>query len=144
MGARALNLLVPHLGTLLGGDRETGGFGMVVGIGLALAAIRAARHNSPSAAIACALAAAALTLASVAHPRALAPLSRLFRRVTQPIGRVVSTILLGAIYLCAFAPMALVLRLLGRQPLHASGPGWNAPEPRDADEPARRRYERMF
>lgn len=58
-----------------------------------------------------------LTLVAVAHPAARRAIYRTWTVATYPIGWVVSHVLLFAIYVFVATPTALVMRVLGRDPM---------------------------
>jgi predicted membrane metal-binding protein len=64
---------------------------------------------------------AALFLAvSLAVPRILRPLNALWMRFGALLNRIVSPIVLGAIYFVVITPVALLFRVIGRDELHRS------------------------
>jgi hypothetical protein len=64
-----------------------------------------------------AVAAAFLVLAIVV-PRALAPLNRLWMAFGLLLGRIISPIMLFLVYCIAVVPTGLLMRLMGKDPLH--------------------------
>ena len=68
-------------------------------------------------AIALAAAAAAFLVLALAAPRALALPNRLWFRVGLALNAVVSPIVLGAMFVLMFVPVALAMRVAGRDPL---------------------------
>jgi hypothetical protein len=67
--------------------------------------------------------AAALALVGWLVPPLIRPAYRGLVVVTAPIGWVVSYVLLGLVYFVVLAPIGVVLRLTGRDPLRLRGPG---------------------
>ena len=146
--ARLCNLAVPHLGTLLSGRRETGWFGLGLGVLSALVALHGRRHGRPIELGAGVAAYLVLVAASVVHPDALRPVAHGFARVGRVVGRIWTTALLAGIWAALVSPLALVLRLCRRRPLERTGaPGWHdraGAGTGAATDPPRRRYERMY
>jgi hypothetical protein len=64
----------------------------------------------------------AVGLPGLVHPPAIRPVFLGAMAVTQPIGHVISTVLLGLIYYGLMTPMALVFRIAGRDPLARRSP----------------------
>ena len=64
-----------------------------------------------------AMASAALLIATLAAPRVLAPFNKAWFYLGILIGRVVSPIVVGALFFLLITPTALVTRLFGRDPL---------------------------
>jgi hypothetical protein len=94
--------------------RQFGGLGLLVFGGLA------GWHNhrgDPPEALAFATAALAFGTAGLAWPRALRPVYVGWMLAAFPIGWVVSSVLLGLLYVGVFAPLAGVFRLIGRDAL---------------------------
>ena len=61
---------------------------------------------------------AALFIAiSIVAPRTLRPLNRLWMQFGQLLGRLISPIVLGAIFFLIFTPVGLIMRLVGRDEL---------------------------
>ena len=54
---------------------------------------------------------------SIAAPRTLRPLNRLWMQFGQLLGRLISPIVLGAIFFLIFTPVGLIMRLVGRDEL---------------------------
>jgi|SRR3954462_1875782 hypothetical protein len=65
----------------------------------------------------------AVFLWSVVSPRTLPPVYRAWMQLGQSIGAVVSTVLLGLTYFAVAAPVGLVMRLSGNDPLERSASG---------------------
>lgn len=53
-------------------------------------------------------------LAALAHPRILSPLNRVWMRFGLLLHKITNPIILGAIFYLVFTPMALLLRMLGK------------------------------
>jgi hypothetical protein len=78
------------------------------------------------------------------YPPAIRPVFLCATSITQPIGHVISTVLLGLIYYGLMTPLALAFRIAGRDPLARRGPVlasyWELKsEPKDV-----RRYLRQY
>jgi hypothetical protein len=58
-----------------------------------------------------------LLVAAAVAPRALAPVDRAWSALAKGLGFVNTRILLAVVYFLVFAPIALVLRLAGKDPL---------------------------
>ena len=56
--------------------------------------------------------------AALARPRLLAPLNRLWFLFGKALHRVVSPLVMGLIFFVAVTPTALIMRLVGKDPLH--------------------------
>jgi drug/metabolite transporter (DMT)-like permease len=83
-------------------------------------------------------------LPGLVHPPAIRPAFLGATAITQPIGHVISTILLGFIYYGLMTPLALLFRIAGRDSLARYGPAlasyWEVKiEPKDV-----RRYLRQY
>ena len=61
---------------------------------------------------------AGFLLAAVALPRVLRPLNQLWMRFGALLHRIVSPVVLGAIFFVVITPVALVMRARGRDALH--------------------------
>jgi predicted membrane metal-binding protein len=125
----------------LGGHVETKGssdrtFGLVFAAGFALiAAAPAVRHGAiriwplPVAAVTAGVALLA--------PRTLAPLNRAWTAFGLLLGKIVNPIVMGVVFFAIFTPMALVMRLFGRDPLHLKTAGssslWRQTPPAPVD-----------
>lgn len=92
-------------------------FGLVMACAGLVTAILFARSDRPIAAVVAGLFAAAVALAALAKPRLLAPLNRGWMSLGNSASRVVSPIVLGILFFGLFTPVALLLRLLGRDEL---------------------------
>lgn len=67
-----------------------------------------------------AAAAAIFLVLALAVPRSLAPLNRLWMAFGLLLSRIVSPIMLFLVYVIAVVPTGLIMRLLGKDPLHRS------------------------
>jgi hypothetical protein len=56
-------------------------------------------------------------LAALLRPRILAPLNRLWAKLGHVMGMIVSPLVLGLIFFAVMAPLGLLMRLLGKDPL---------------------------
>ena len=63
-----------------------------------------------------------LGVPGILHPPWVRPLYRLLMTITRPIGHVVGVALLAVIFFMVLTPLALVLRLTGRDPLRLRRP----------------------
>lgn len=98
--------------------RELRKFGLVVGgILLAMAALWILRHRHPLAARINLAIGGALVVGGVLAPTLLAPLHRVWMALAGALGWFNSRVLLGFVFYVLLAPIGLVLRLLGRDPL---------------------------
>ncbi|MCP5266353.1 MAG: hypothetical protein H6934_09565 [Burkholderiaceae bacterium] len=61
--------------------------------------------------------AAATGIATLAKPDVLMPLNRLWMRLGMILGAIVSPVVLGIIYFAIFTPIAVMMRLAGRDEL---------------------------
>ena len=82
---------------------------------------------------------AALFIAiSIVAPRTLRPLNRLWMQFGQLLGRLISPIVLGAIFFLIFTPVGLIMRLVGRDELklkrRATKTHWQAITPSEQSE----------
>jgi hypothetical protein len=84
---------------------------------LALAAIARLKWHSPSISVAAACTAAAVFTLGLLRPSWVRPLYVGMMVATFPIGFVVSHLLLFAVYFAVVAPIGLIMRLVGRDPL---------------------------
>jgi hypothetical protein len=122
--------------------RQLRHFGWLLALMIALAT---SRLDAGPASLAAQALAAVLFAVGTVWPGALRGPYRLLAAVTAPIGWVVSRLLLVGVYYGLLTPLALVLRLLGRDVLRchldpAAATYW---QPRPAA-PERRRYLRQF
>jgi len=62
--------------------------------------------------------AALFLIVAVAFPRALAPLNRVWMAFGLLLGRIISPIMLFLVYVIAVVPTGLIMRVLGKDPLH--------------------------
>jgi len=79
------------------------------------------RHHETTALV---LAAVAVTLglAGLVRPAAVRPVFTVLVAITTPIGRVVSLLLLGAIFYGLFTPLGILFRMFGRDALQVKRP----------------------
>jgi hypothetical protein len=56
-------------------------------------------------------------------PRALTPLNKAWAKLGILLGRIVSPVMLGVLYFTVFTPMALILKLAGKDLLHLKRDG---------------------
>jgi hypothetical protein len=93
-------------------------FGLMVGgVLLALGGIGLWRHHTGIAARIALIAGVSLAVLGVLAPRALTPLERVWMRTAAVLGWLNTRILLTALFLLVFTPLALVRRLLGKDSL---------------------------
>lgn len=83
-----------------------------------LAAMAATRHHSPAAAWLFVVLAMAVGPIGLLKPEAIRPLFTGLIRLTQPIGWVMSRILLAALLYGLFTPVALFFRAIGRDSMN--------------------------
>lgn len=101
-----------------------GGFGLLALAAWTERAMFASGLGSAREAVALALlgVGAVSALFSAVAPRANLPLYLLLTLVTYPIGFVLSYVIMGVLFFGVFAPMGLVMRLVGRDPLGRRAP----------------------
>jgi len=92
------------------------GFGLVFAAVFALVALLPLLRGLPVRGWALALAALFLGLA-VTRPALLAPLNRVWFRLGLALGKVMTPVAMGVLFVIAVVPTALVLKLLGKDPL---------------------------
>jgi hypothetical protein len=93
-------------------------FGLTLGaIFSALALLLFWRHRLHAAFYVGAVAGPLLLVAAVIAPRALAPVERGWSALAAALGWVNTRILLAVVYFLVFAPIALVMRVAGKDPL---------------------------
>ena len=84
------------------------------------------------------LLAALFALITIVAPHALRPLNRLWMQFGQLLGRLISPIVLGAIFFVIFTPIGLIMRLVGRDELklkrRATSTHWQAITPSEQSE----------
>jgi|SRR5688500_3524091 len=90
--------------------------------------------------------AAASALVTLAREQWLTPLNRAWMKLGELLGRVVSPIVLGVVFYGVFTPVALVMRLAGRDAMHRA---WDRDAftywvPRDPPGPADDSFRNMF
>jgi hypothetical protein len=91
-------------------------FGIVFAAVFVLIGLRPLLSRQPGRAWALGLGAAFL-IAALARPAMLAPLNRFWLRVGLAMERVVSPVVLGILFFLTFAPVGLLMRFLGKNPL---------------------------
>ena len=79
-------------------------------------------HSRATTAAALGAVAVVLGLVGLARPDAIRLIFTALLALTLPIGRVVSIVLLGAMFYAVFTPIGLFFRLIGRDPLERSRP----------------------
>ena len=57
-------------------------------------------------------------LAALARPRVLAPLNRLWTRFGLLLHKITNPVIMGVVFFLAVTPTALIMRALGKDPLH--------------------------
>ncbi len=91
-------------------------FGLVFAVFFALVGLAPVRSHRPLRWWA--LAAALLFLAvAIARPAWLRPLNRLWIKLGELLGRIVSPIVMGLLFFVVIAPVGALLRLMGKDPL---------------------------
>jgi hypothetical protein len=100
-------------GIQIGSERS---FGFVFAGLFALVALYPALHGEATRLWALAFAGVFLAAAFIA-PRLLAPLNRLWFRLGMALGKVMTPIAMALLFVVAIVPTALMLRLLGKDPL---------------------------
>ena len=127
------------------GRRDLAVFGVTLPVAAAVAGLVAGRHVGPTARLGVWVAGAAVALLYAAVPAVRRPLFVGMSRITTPIGWVVSHVVLVLVFVVVVTPVALLLRLLGRDPLN------RRPDPRVTTywvgrrpDPDPRRYFRQF
>jgi Saxitoxin biosynthesis operon protein SxtJ len=131
-------------------DREPGRrdlvvFGLALPVAVALAGLLVGRHVGPTARVGVWAGGAAVVLLYAAVPAVRRPVFVGISRLTAPIGWAVSHLVLVLVFAVVVTPVALLLRLLGRDPLS------RRPDPRVSTywverriDPDPRRYFRQF
>ena len=127
------------------GRRDLAVFGVTLPVAAALAGLVAGRHVGPTARLGVWVGGAAVAMLYAAVPVVRRPLFVGMSRITAPIGWVVSHLVLVLVFAVVVTPVALLLRLLGRDPLN------RRPDPRVTTywvgrrpDPDPRRYFRQF
>ena len=93
-------------------------FGLVVGgVWLVLGGVATLRHHRGIATQACLAAGAALVMLALLAPRALIPVERVWMRLAAILGWINARVLLSALFVLVFVPLALMRRLLGKDSL---------------------------
>ena len=114
-------------------------FGFVVGgVFTALLVIFVLRHKHHVPFYVSAVAGPTLILGALVWPRALLPIERGWTLVAHALGWVNTRILLALVFFVVLAPIALVLRALGKDPLQRRRDSrrstyWRAREPAEPD-----------
>ena len=102
-------------------------FGLTVGpVFVALGGILLWRHREVAASVVAALG-GVLTLLALVAPLALAPVERVWMALAHAMSRVTTPIFMGAVYFLVLAPVGVVMRALGKNPLRPAGTagrGW--------------------
>jgi hypothetical protein len=96
------------------GDRS---FGMVFAVVFALIALRSFWHGNHTWPLYAAIALGFLAVA-LFRPALLAPLNRIWARLGLLLGKIVSPIVLGALFFLVIAPAATILRWMGKDLLN--------------------------
>ena len=119
-------------------------FGLTVGPAfLVVAGVLLWRTHAAAAAVAGGLG-AALIVAAMVVPRALAPVERGWMRFAHAISTVTTPIVMGVVYFVVLAPIGLVMRAAGKDPLRqapANQSGW---VPREQEQGRRGGMNRQF
>jgi saxitoxin biosynthesis operon SxtJ-like protein len=110
-------------------------FGLLFAAGFALLAWWLARHGHPGLALASAAAVAVLLLLAFVAPQALAVPNRAWFRFGLLLHKVVSPIVLGAIFFLVITPLAFAMRRAGRDPLERQREPGRASYWKDRDPP---------
>ena len=93
-------------------------FGLVFAVVFALVAVWPLLFHREPVRVWALLLCALFLLAAVIWPRVLAPLNRLWFRFGLLLHRIVSPVAMGVIFFGVIMPMGLVMRALGKRPLH--------------------------
>jgi hypothetical protein len=100
------------------GRRDLLVFGLALPVAIVLAGLLVGRHLGPTARVGVWAGGAVLVLLYAAVPAARRPVFVGVSRLTAPIGWVVSHVVLVLVFVVVVTPVALLLRLLGRDPLN--------------------------
>jgi hypothetical protein len=100
------------------GRRDLLVFGVTLPVAVALVGLMAGRHIGPTARAGVWAGGAALALLYAAVPAVRRPVYVGMSRLTAPIGWVVSHLVLVLVFAAVVTPLAVLLRLLGRDPLN--------------------------
>lgn len=93
-------------------------FGLIIGgVLLAFSVFGVYRGASFTTIIGCLVCGTALLTAALIVPRALSPLNRLWYEFGQILGKIVSPLVIGAIFFVIIVPAGLFMRLTGRDAL---------------------------
>ena len=99
-------------------DRKLRQFAALCFLASAALAITAILRGSPTRALVFGIVGAIVLALGMLIPAAVRPFFVALSVVTFPIGWVVSSIALALTYYCVLTPLALILRAVGRDPLH--------------------------
>ena len=104
-------------------------FGLQVGAAFLVFAAIAAWRDKQTVALVLAALGAVLVLGGVAAPAALVPVYRAWMKMAHAISRVTQPVFLGIVYFLTFLPIALLMRLFGKNPMkhRAQGDSYWAP-----------------
>ena len=109
-------------------------FGLTFASALLALGIYGLAERRPTLYLTCLLAGALCGAAALAIPRSLAPLNSVWTRFGELLGKIVSPVALGIIFFGILSPVAIVMRLLGRDELRlrrrTSGSYWTSRAPR--------------
>lgn len=93
-------------------------FGLMLAASFVILGIRGIiRHHSPTVYGICFAASIVCGLLALTGPKALAPLNKAWFYLGKGMGKIVSPIILGIIFFCILAPVAILTRLFGRDEL---------------------------
>lgn len=102
-------------------------FGLTVGpVFVALGGVLLWRHREVAASVVAALG-GVLTLLALVAPLALAPVERVWMGFAHAMSKVTTPIFMGVVYFLVLAPVGVVMRALGKNPLRPAGTvgkGW--------------------
>ena len=111
-------------------------FGLTVGIAfLALAGVAQWRGRQPASVVLAALG-VVLVAGGLVVPTQLGPAQRVWMRLAHQLSRVTTPIFMGVVYFVVLAPIGLVMRLFGKNPLAVVGrdkSAWIVRERRKSD-----------
>ena len=100
--------------------RQLRSFGLTVGGIFALISVWPALLRGQDVRVWAAALAGLLVIPALTFPRSLVPIYHVWMWVGEALGWINSRVILGAIFFVLFTPMGLVLRLLGKDPMHRS------------------------
>lgn len=131
-GDRRLAQRVPVRLTSAEGRR----FGLTVGGAFAVLGGVAWWRGHPRAAVVLASLGALLILAGLSVPQLLGPVQRAWMGLAHAISRVTTPVFMGVVYFVVLAPVGIVMRVIGRNPLgHGVAPGKGYWVARSGDRP---------